>query len=160
MFLAPEFDEDDLRAPIRFSLTSEDPPELHDYAGFTTPMINRYLSLLWYTSAFAARQRMLAGEEAWDQMTSLAGYQSWLFPEHQSDWYTSYRVGQPRATILCGREVILYFPLSEIRFYRSQDYPDGITVKWVFSRYIDFINRLANVEVPAGQRWTTAKRNG
>ncbi len=146
LFLAPEFDDEDLRAPIRFSLTSEDPPELHDNAGFTTHMINRYLSLLWYTSACAARQRMVAGEEIWDHMTSLAGYQSWLLPEHQADWHSSFRVGQPRATILCSREVILYFTLSEIRFYRSVDYPDGIMAKWVFLSCIDHITGPANTK--------------
>ncbi|KAI1790119.1 hypothetical protein LXA43DRAFT_891537 [Ganoderma leucocontextum] len=159
LFLAPEFDEDDLRTPIRFSLTSEDPPELHDIAGFTTPMINRYLSLLWYTSAFAARQRMLTGRpEIWDHTTSLAGYHSWLFPGHQADWHSSYRVAQPRATILCGREVILYFTLSEIRFYRSSDYPDGIIVKsevdygdeeWVIALVVDVTTSSTEMSILA-----------
>ena len=130
LFLAPEFDEDEFRSPIRFSLTSENPPELNDIAGFTAPMINRYLALLWYTSAHVAQQRKGLGHTMWDQTTCLSGYHSWLFPGHEAEWHSSFIISQPpRATILCGREVVLYFTLSQIAFYYSADYPEGFTVK-------------------------------
>ncbi|TBU62384.1 hypothetical protein BD310DRAFT_974549 [Dichomitus squalens] len=130
LFLAPEFDEDEFRSPTRFSLTSENPPELHDIAGFTAPMINRYLSLLWYTSAFVAQQRKGFGQAMWDQTTCLAGYHSWLSPGHEAEWHSSFIISQPpRATVLCGREVILYFTLSQISFYYSADYTEGIVVR-------------------------------
>ena len=59
LFFPPEFDEDDLRSPIRFSLTTDTSSftPLNDIQGFTATMINGYLSLLWYTCAYVAHEQ-------------------------------------------------------------------------------------------------------
>ncbi|RPD62453.1 hypothetical protein L226DRAFT_482501 [Lentinus tigrinus ALCF2SS1-7] len=128
LFVPPEFDANDLRAPICFSLSgpedeSNQKPEypLHDIDGYTADMINDYLSLLWYTCAYVARERGEDSKAVWD--ASLAEYRTWLQPAYTSDWHSFIKFGAPKVEILCGREVILYFPLNAVTFYhRDQLY--------------------------------------
>ncbi|KAI0720522.1 hypothetical protein C8T65DRAFT_633326 [Cerioporus squamosus] len=122
LFVPPEFDANDLRAPICFSLSgpedeSDQKPEhpLGDINGFTTKMINDYLSLLWYTCAYVARERGEGSKSVWD--SSLAEYRTWLKTDYSSDWHSFLKFGAPRVEILCAREVILYFPLTAVSFY-------------------------------------------
>ena len=129
LFFPPEFDENDIRSPIRFSLSKnsgdERPPVLENIYGFTANMINGYLSLLWYTCSFIARQR---GNGAhWDDVTSLAGYQTWLFSGYTAPWHSSFKFTPPHVTILCAKEVVLHFTLSEVRFYLAKEHPDGFS---------------------------------
>ncbi|TFK91932.1 hypothetical protein K466DRAFT_595646 [Polyporus arcularius HHB13444] len=122
LFVTPEFHANDLRAPICFSLSgpteeSDQKPEhpLADINGFTTKMINDYLSLLWYTCAYVARERGEDSKAVWD--ASLAEYRTWLKADYSSDWHSFLKFGAPRVEILCAREVILYFPLTAVSFY-------------------------------------------
>lgn len=127
LFVPPEFDANDLRAPICFSLSgpedeSNQKPEypLKDINGFTAPMINDYLSLLWYTCAYVARERGEGPSKAvWD--ASLAEYRTWDHPDYSSDWHSFLKFGAPQVEILCAREVILYFPLTAVTFYHRDE---------------------------------------
>ena len=132
LFFPPEFTEDDKRPDVHFSLTGslEDRVPLDHIFGCTADMINGYLSLLWYTCAFIARERGQRGSPVWDRTSSLAGYSSWQVPEYTSrEWHMSLKFGEPTVTILCSREAILRFTLTEVRFYDASELTEGSIVE-------------------------------
>ena len=122
LFFPPEFDEDDLRRSIHFSLTAgtELTPR-EAISGITAVMINNYLSLLWFTCAFIARSKRELRSHKWNDRTLLASVCSWHTASYRSEWHCSVRFGQPRVDILCAREVILYFKLTEVSFFAKDD---------------------------------------
>ena len=85
-------------------------------------MINNYLSLLWFTCAFIARTEKETTQATWDARTSLATLRSWTVKDYSPKWHFMIRFGQPRVDILCAREVILYFTLSEVSFFARSDH--------------------------------------
>ena len=91
-------------------------PHVDDIKGFTTGMIDGYLTLLWYTCAFVARDRRdRPGEGAdSDHTTSLAQYDTQHDTESKDAWRFSFECAPPSVTILqCSQEVILRFKLSK-----------------------------------------------
>ncbi|TBU62382.1 hypothetical protein BD310DRAFT_989173 [Dichomitus squalens] len=167
LFFPPEFDENDIRSPVRFSLSQnlrdERPPVLENIYGYTVEMINGYLSLLWYTCAFIARQRGTGA--LWDDMTSLAGYQTWRFPNYAAQWHSSFRFTPPRVTILCAKEVVLHFTLSEVRFYPAKPdlfFPDFVEKEtadytgWEIALIIDISATKTDLRIkPDNARFTS-----
>ncbi|KAH9933134.1 uncharacterized protein BXZ73DRAFT_77301 [Epithele typhae] len=130
LFFPPEFDEDDLRPNINFSLTTDSDSviTLDSILGVSTAAINNYLSLMWFTCVFMARARGEANQMVWDDRTFLAGFKSWFIaPNRHSDWHFSVRFGKPQVRILCAREIILTFNLSEVTFYSHEEHPDPAT---------------------------------
>ena len=122
LFFPPEFDEDDLRTSVKFSLVADEKlVPLTSIGGVSSIMINNYLSLLWFTCAFIARTRNEMRQTLWDDRTSLAALRSWTVDKYNPDWHFIVRFGQPRVDILCAREVILYFTLSEVSFFAQDD---------------------------------------
>ncbi|PIL22599.1 hypothetical protein GSI_15288 [Ganoderma sinense ZZ0214-1] len=165
LFFPPEFAEDDKRPDIHFSLTGdfEDRVPLDHIFGCTAEMINGYLSLLWYTCAFIARERSQHGRPTWDRSSALAGYSSWLVPEWSTAWHMSLKFGEPKVTILCSREVILRFTLTEVRFYDASQLSVGSIVEkaepdyqdWVIAVIIDISASKTGISVrPASARYS------
>ncbi|KAM5535089.1 hypothetical protein V8D89_011317 [Ganoderma adspersum] len=164
LFFPPEFTEDDKRPDVHFSLTGglEDRVPLDHIFGCTADMINGYLSLLWYTCAFIARERGQRDRPAWDWTSSLAGYSSWQVPEYTSTkWHMSLKFGEPKVTILCSREAILRFTLTEVRFYDASEFTGGGIVEkpdpdyqdWVIAVIIDISASKAGIAIrPASAR--------
>ena len=125
LFSSPEFDDDEFRPPIYFSLvsSSSETSFLKAIHNFTVAMINGYLSLLWYTCAFVVRERSQGGVNGplWDDTTSLAEYRTWLSSERGDEaWYCCLKFGMPRVQILCAREIILLFTLTEVSFSHEE----------------------------------------
>ena len=125
LYFPPRFEEADLFYTPRLSLASEF-AELGqefgaslatDIEGFSEARINAQLSLTWGVCMFAARERR--SPLKWDSASCLAEYQTWLFEDFRGeiDWHSSMKFREPRVTILCGREMVLLFTLSEVRFY-------------------------------------------
>ena len=130
LFCPPEFDDDEFRPPIYFSLVSSSTRKsfLKAIHKFTVAMINGYLSLLWYTCAFIVRERSQGGGKGpwWDDTTSLAEYRTWLGSERgDGAWCCYLKFGMPRVQILCAREVILLFTLTEVSFSHEELGKDG-----------------------------------
>ena len=123
LFFPPEFDEDDLRTPVRFSLVAAAKYKpLESIDNITSTMINNYLSLLWFTCAFIAHTTGEAGNASWENTTSLAIFRSWSnATDYKFQWHFLVEFGQPRVDILCDREVILYFTFSEVTFFSSDE---------------------------------------
>ena len=122
LFFPPEFDEDVLRTSVKFSLVADEKlVPLTSIGGVSSIMINNYLSLLWFTSAFIARTQNGTEKTMWDDRTSLAVLRSWTVDKYNPEWHFFVRFGQPRVDILCAREVILYFTLSEVSFSARND---------------------------------------
>ena len=128
LFVPPEFDAFTLYSPIYFSLSgklneSNKAPEytLYDINGYTADMINDYLSLLWYTCSFIARERKDT-QAIW--RASLAEFRTWRHAGYSSDWHACLKFGAATVEILCSREVVLYFPLSSVTFYQKNDLED------------------------------------
>ncbi|KAI1790120.1 hypothetical protein LXA43DRAFT_521299 [Ganoderma leucocontextum] len=167
LFFPPEFAEDDYRPDVHFSLAGSraDRVPLDDIFRCTAEMINGYLSLLWYTCAFIARERGKRSRPVWDRSSSLAGYSSWLFPEYESkDWHVSLKFGEPTVTILCSREVILHFTLTEVRFYDISEFSEDREIveksepdyrDWVIALIIDISASKTGIGIrPASARHT------
>ena len=125
LFVPPEFDAFTLYSPIYFSLSgppneSGQAPEypLLDINGYTAEMIDHYLSLLWYTCSFIARERKDT-QAIW--RASLAEFRTWKHAGYSSDWHAYLKFGAARVEILCSREVVLHFPLSSVTFYQKEE---------------------------------------
>ncbi|RPD77747.1 hypothetical protein L226DRAFT_330981 [Lentinus tigrinus ALCF2SS1-7] len=125
LFVPPEFDAFTLYSPIYFSLSG--PADEHGKApeypldhinGYTVDMIDRYLSLLWYTCSFVARERKTT-QAIWS--ASLAEFRTWKHKDYSSDWHACLKFGAARVEILCTREVVLHFPLSSVTFYQKDE---------------------------------------
>lgn len=123
LFSLPEFDDDEFRPPISFSRVAKSQEQflLREINGFSLAMINGYLSLLWYTCAFVIREREGRQAVTWDD-TSLAEYWTWVRSEAEA-WYCCLKFGAPEARILCSREVILLFKLSEVAILTEEVAP-------------------------------------
>lgn len=129
LFLPPEFDEDDGRSAVRFSLSSSKLTALDNIFGITAGDIDNYLSLLWFTCAFIARGRSETPEDRWDDKTSLARYRSWPDYKPKEGYHVQLKFGHPRATILCLREVLLHFTLSEVSFFTEDEVKNNLTFR-------------------------------
>ncbi|TFK91957.1 hypothetical protein K466DRAFT_650737 [Polyporus arcularius HHB13444] len=142
LFVPPEFDAFTLYSPIYFSLS--DPadeygkaPEypLSDINGYTAEMIDQYLSLLWYTCSFIAREHKDT-QAIW--RASLAEFRTWKHKDYSSDWHACLKFGAAKVQILCSREVVLHFPLSAVTFYQKDEPLQGDFAERDTPDYIDW----------------------
>ncbi|TBU53639.1 hypothetical protein BD310DRAFT_980934 [Dichomitus squalens] len=152
-FFPPQFDEADYYRPPRLSLASDyveltkqfGPSLTTDIQGFSEARINAHFSLTWGACMFAAREHR--SPLRWNSASALAEYQTWLFEDLDSEieWHSSMKFREPRVTILCAREIVLYFTLSEVRFYEARSNPTGLPEKdhpdnetpWVIALIVD-----------------------
>ncbi|KAI0770368.1 hypothetical protein C8Q74DRAFT_1275033 [Fomes fomentarius] len=153
LFSLPEFDDDEFRPPISFSrvASSQEQYLLREIHGFSLAMINGYLSLLWYTCAFVIRERADERQAVtWDETTSLAEYWTWVRSEAEA-WYCCLKFGAPEARILCGREVILLFMLSEVAILTQEvslgeSYTPNYT-DWVIAVIVDVVATTSSIKI-------------
>ena len=119
LFSLPQFDQGGTPMVIDYSLMATSQFWVGDINGITVDQINTYMSSVWLKSAMLAQDGMKAGVD-W-RTRALADFSS------SSYGATSYgrfkmKFGPPRVEILCAREVIVYFNIEELDFFKSDDF--------------------------------------
>ena len=119
LFSLPQFDQGGSPMFIDYSLMGTSQHWVGDINGVTVDQINTYMSSAWLKSAMLAQDGTPAGAE-W-RSRSLAEFSS---QSCGTSAYGRFRIkfGPPRVEILCVREVIVYFNLEELDFFRSDDF--------------------------------------
>lgn len=100
-----------------------------DIHGITVGQINAHLSSTWLKSAILA----LGGKKVatdW-RKHSLAEFSSSSYSE-RSYGHFKMKFGPPRVEILCAREVIVYFNIEELDFFKSDDFKAYVTPLYIF----------------------------
>ncbi|OBZ69011.1 hypothetical protein A0H81_11374 [Grifola frondosa] len=177
LFSLPEFDDDRGRLYIDHSLMRTGPLEPGNIKGVAAIDINRYYSSVWLKSAMIVYKS--GGKGANWHATCLAEWNS-LYSIHEFAYF-HLKLAAPRIEILCEREVIMYFRLSEVSFFATEDFsgtPEQQYADWEIAmlvgvthasegnvvtisidlhterpRYVDTLSKSPGIEDGDEERW-------
>ncbi|KAI0712230.1 hypothetical protein C8Q76DRAFT_845437 [Earliella scabrosa] len=123
LFSLPQFDQRAAPMPIDFSLMGTAQLWVGDIHGVTVEQINTYMSSVWLKSAMLAHGGTSRTNTDW-RSRCLAEFDTLSYG---AGAYGKFRVklGPPRVDILCSREVIVYFNVDELEFFKTEDFSDA-----------------------------------
>ncbi|KAI8986088.1 hypothetical protein BD414DRAFT_416881 [Trametes punicea] len=119
LFSLPQFDQRTAPMEIDYSLmtnTREDYEWQDVVAGVTVEQINAYLASLWVKSALLAHTNVANKSTDW-RLRCLTE-----FVHREQGSYYRLKFGAPRVTILCSKEVVIYFDINELEFFGDADF--------------------------------------
>ncbi|PIL22598.1 hypothetical protein GSI_15287 [Ganoderma sinense ZZ0214-1] len=119
LFSLPQFDQGGTPMIIDYSLMATSQFWVGDINGITVDQINTYMSSVWLKSAMLAQDGMKAGVD-W-RTRALADFST---SSYGAGSYGRFKMkfGPPRVEILCAKEVIVYFNIEELDFFKSDDF--------------------------------------
>ncbi|KAI0754908.1 hypothetical protein C8Q80DRAFT_1094717 [Daedaleopsis nitida] len=123
LFSLPQFDQRSTPMPIDYSLMGTAQLWVGDIHGVTVEQINTYMSSVWLKSAMLAHGGATRTSTDW-RSRCLAEFDTLSYG---GDRYGKFRVklGPPHVDILCSREVIVYFNIDELEFFKTDDFSVG-----------------------------------
>ncbi|KAM5533454.1 hypothetical protein V8D89_012892 [Ganoderma adspersum] len=119
LFSLSQFGQSGTPMVIDHSLVSKSHFWVGDINGITVGQINAHMSSIWLKSAILA----LGGKKVstdW-RKHALAEFSSSSYTE-RSYGHFKMKFGPPHVEILCAREVIVYFNVEELDFFKSDDF--------------------------------------
>ncbi len=119
LFSLPQFDQGGIPMIIDYSLMGTSQFWVGEINGITIEQINTYMTSIWLKSAMLAQDGTKAGVD-W-RTRCLAEFSS---SSYGGGSYGRFKMkfGPPRVEILCAREVIVYFNIEELDFFKSDDF--------------------------------------
>lgn len=124
LFSLPQFDQRATPLSIDFSLMNIAQLWVGDIHGITVEQINTYMSSVWLKSAMLAHGGATRTSTDW-RSRCLAEFDTLSYG---GGAYGKFRVklGPPRVDILCSREVIVYFNIDELEFFKTDDFSEWV----------------------------------
>ncbi|PSS11038.1 hypothetical protein PHLCEN_2v3334 [Hermanssonia centrifuga] len=148
LFDLPDFDDDKFKAKIDYSLHRE-PINLDDLCDGVTVFsadikdMNEYLESQWMKAASLGRPQDCLSI-ALAEISS-----SWLM-NAVIDNHFHVRFGAPKVRALCSHEVILYFDIQDIAFFRNSDFSIGIPDvyhNWTIAFVVDVVEEKEGTSI-------------